>query len=100
VRHGCSPPARRILAEDRLEKQKIVIEPEEVRAQLQRRKKISEERTTQLVWVVPKIIKRVITRPQCMKAERFSLAALLLHRKIHSTARSDNPGLRRKAGCT
>lgn len=76
VRHGHSHPVRRTLAEDQLETQEIVIEPEEVQAQPEGWRKISEERTTQLDWVAPKIIKRVIVRPRYVKAERFALAAL------------------------
>jgi transposase len=76
ARHGSSHPVRRVLAEDKLETQEIVIEPEEVQAQPEGWKKISEERTTQLDWVAPKIIKRVIIRPRYVKAERFVLAAL------------------------
>jgi transposase len=76
VRHGSSHPVRRTLAEDRLETQEIVIEPEEVQAQPEGWRKISEERTTQLDWVAPKIIKRVFVRPRYVKAERFALAAL------------------------
>ena len=76
VRHGHSHPVRRTLAEDKLETQEIVIEPEEVQAQPEGWRKISEERTTQLDWVAPKIIKRVIVRPRYVKAERFALAAL------------------------
>jgi len=76
ARHGRPYPARRVLAEDRLETQEIVIEPEEVQAQPEGWQKISEERTTQLDWVAPKIIKRVIIRPRYVKAERFALAAL------------------------
>lgn len=76
VRSGSSHPVRRVLAEDKLETQEIVIEPDEVQAQPEGWKKISEERTTQLDWVAPKIIKRVIIRPRYVKAERFALAAL------------------------
>jgi transposase len=76
ARHGSPHPARRVLAEDKLETQEIVIEPEEVQAQPEGWKKISEERTTQLDWVAPKIIRRVIIRPRYVKAERFALAAL------------------------
>jgi transposase len=76
ARHGSLHPARRVLAEDKLETQEVVIEPEEVQAQPEGWKKISEERTTQLDWVAPKIIKRVIIRPRYVKAERFALAAL------------------------
>ena len=76
VRQGSSHPARRALAEDKLETQEIVIEPQEVQAQPEGWRKISEERTTQLDWVAPKIIKRVIIRPRYVKAERFALAAL------------------------
>jgi transposase len=76
ARHGSSHPVRRVMAEDRLETQEIVIEPEEVQAQPQGWRKISEERTTQLDWVAPKIIKRVIIRPRYVKAERFALAVL------------------------
>jgi len=39
-------------------------------------KKISEERTSQLDWVAPKIIKRVLIRPRYVKAERFAIAPL------------------------
>ena len=59
TRHGAPHPVRRMLAEDKLETQEIVIEPEEVQAQPEGWKKISEERTSQLDWVAPKIIKRV-----------------------------------------
>jgi transposase len=65
-----------MLAEDRLETQEIVIEPEEVQAQPEGWKKIGEERTSQLDWVVPKIIKRVYIRPRYVKQERFALAPL------------------------
>ena len=65
-----------MLAEDRLETQEIVIEPEEVQAQPEGWKKISEERTSQLDWVAPKIIKRVYIRPRYVKQERFALAPL------------------------
>ena len=65
-----------MLAEDKLETQEIVIEPEEVKVQPEGWKKISEERTNQLDWVAPKIIKRVIIRPRYVKAERFALAPL------------------------
>jgi len=67
---------RRVLAEDKLETQEIVIEPEEVQAQPEGWRKISEERTSQLDWVAPKIIKRVIIRPRYVKQERFALAPL------------------------
>ncbi len=76
ARQGNSHPLRRVLAEDKLETQEIVIEPEEVKAQPEGWQKISEERTTQLDWVAPKIIRRVIIRPRYVKAERFALAAL------------------------
>jgi transposase len=69
-------PVRRVLAEDRLETQEVVIEPAEVQAQPEGWRKLSEERTTQLDWVAPKIIKRVIVRPRYVKAERFALAPL------------------------
>ncbi len=73
---GTSRPMRRALAEDKLETHEIVIEPAEVQAQPEGWKKISEERTAQLDWVAPKIIKRVIIRPRYVKAERFALAPL------------------------
>ncbi len=76
ARPGTPHPVRRMLAEDKLETQEIVIEPEEVQAQPEGWKKISEERTSQLEWVAPKIIKRVIIRPRYVKAERFALAPL------------------------
>jgi transposase len=75
-RAGQSHPARRILAEDRLETQEIVLESEEVKAQPDGWKQISEERTSQLEWVAAKIIKRVFIRPRYVKAEKFALAPL------------------------
>src|ERR1017187_8118705 len=75
-RNGTPHPVRRMLAEDKLETHEIVIEPEEAKAQPDGWKKISEERTSQLDWVAPKIIKRVIIRPRYVKAERFALAPL------------------------
>jgi len=75
-RLGTPHPVRRMLAEDKLETQEIVIEPEEVKAQPDGWKRISEERTSQLDWVAPKIIKRVFIRPRYVKAERFALAPL------------------------
>ena len=65
-----------MLIEDKLETQEIVIEPAEVQAQPEGWKKISEERTSQLDWVAPKIIKRVYIRPRYVKQERFALAPL------------------------
>ena len=50
-RLGRPHPVRRMLAEDKLETHEIVIEPEEVKAQPDGWKKISEERTSQLDWV-------------------------------------------------
>ena len=76
LRLGTPHPVRRMLAEDKLETQEIVIEPEEVQAQPEGWKKISEERTSQLDWVAPKIIKRVYIRPRYVKQERFALAPL------------------------
>jgi transposase len=75
-RLGTPHPVRRMLAEDKLETHEIVIEPEEVQAQPEGWKKISEERTSQLDWVAPKIIKRVFIRPRYVKAERFAIAPL------------------------
>jgi transposase len=75
-RHGTSHPVRRMLAEDKLETYEVVIEPEEVKAQPEGWKKISEERTQQLDWVAPKIIKRVFIRPRYVKAEQFAIAPL------------------------
>jgi transposase len=76
LRLGTPHPVRRMLAEDKLETQEIVIEPAEVQAQPDGWKKISEERTSQLDWVAPKIIKRVFIRPRYVKAEHFALAPL------------------------
>jgi transposase len=76
TRNGAAHPVRRMLVEDKLETQEIVIEPAEVQAQPEGWKKISEERTSQLDWVAPKIIKRVYIRPRYMKQERFALAPL------------------------
>ncbi|MDR3404003.1 MAG: hypothetical protein P4L99_16015 [Chthoniobacter sp.] len=53
-----------MLAEDKLETFETVIEPEEVQANPMDWKKVSEERTSQLDWVAPKIIKRVLIRPR------------------------------------
>jgi transposase len=75
-RQGQSHPARRVLAEDRLETQEIVIQPEEVKTQPEGWKQISEERTSQLEWIAPKIIKRVFIRPRYVKAETFAIAPL------------------------
>lgn len=75
-RHGTSHPVRRMLAEDKLETYEVVIEPEEVKAQPDGWKKISEERTEQLDWVAAKIIKRVFIRPRYVKAEQFAIAPL------------------------
>ena len=75
-RSGTPHPVRRMLAEDKLETQEIVIEPAEVQSHPEGWKKISEERTSQLDWVAPKIIKRVYIRPRYVKAERFALAPL------------------------
>jgi transposase len=75
-RLGTPHPVRRMLAEDKLETHEIVIEPEEVKAKPDGWKKISEERTSQLDWVAPKIIKRIFIRPRYVKAECFAIAAL------------------------
>jgi transposase len=75
-RLGTPHPVRRMLAEDKLETHEIVIEPEEVKAKPGGWKKISEERTSQLDWVAPKIIKRIFIRPRYVKAECFAIAAL------------------------
>jgi transposase len=75
-RPGTPHPVRRMLAEGNLETHEIVIEPTEVQAQPDGWKKISEERTSQLDWVAPKIIKRVFIRPRYVKAERFAIAPL------------------------
>ncbi len=73
---GKSHPVRRALTEDKLETEEVIIEPEEVKAQPEGWTKISEERTSQLDWVAPKIIKRVIIRPRYVKRECFALAPL------------------------
>jgi len=65
-----------MLADDKLETYETVLEPEEVQAHPEGWKKISEERTSQLDWVAPKIIKRVLIRPRYVKAERFAIAPL------------------------
>jgi len=75
-RPGTPHPVRRMLSEDKLETHEIVIEPTEVEAQPEGWKKISEERTSQLDWIAPKIIKRVFIRPRYVKAERFAIAPL------------------------
>jgi transposase len=76
TRSGAAHPVRRMLVEDKLETQEIVIEPAEVQTHPEGWKKISEERTSQLDWVAPKIIKRVFIRPRYVKQERFALAPL------------------------
>ena len=75
-RNGTPHPVRRVLAEDKLETHEIVIELEEVLAEPEGWTKTSEERTSQLDWVAPRIIKRVFIRPRYVKAERFALAPL------------------------
>jgi transposase len=76
TRNANTHPVRRMLVEDKLETQEIVIEPAEVQAQPEGWKKISEERTSQLDWIAPKIIKRVYIRPRYVKQECFALAPL------------------------
>jgi hypothetical protein len=76
TRTGGSHPVRRMLSEDKLETHETVMEPEEVKAQPEGWKKISEERTSQLDWVAPKIIKLVLICPRYVKAERFAIAPL------------------------
>jgi transposase len=73
---GKSHPVRRVLSEDKLETKEVVLEPEEVKAQPEGWKQISEERTEQLEWVPPRIIKNVIVRPRYVKEERFAIALL------------------------
>lgn len=73
---GKSHPVRRVLSEDKLETKEVVLEPEEIQAQPQGWKKISEERTEQLEWVPPRIIKNVIVRPRYVKQESFAIAPL------------------------
>ena len=75
-RTGTPHPVRRLLVDDKLETHEIVIEPAEVLARPDGWKKISEERTSQLDWVAPKIIKRVFIRPRYVKAEQFAIAPL------------------------
>ena len=75
-RNGTPHLVRRMPAEDKLETHEIVVEPEEVLARPEGWKKISEERTSQLDWVAPKIIKRVFIRPRYVKAEQFAIALL------------------------
>jgi len=76
TRRGAEHPVRRMLAEGNLETFETVLEPEEVQEQPEGWKKISEERTSQLDWVAPKIIKRVLIRPRYVKTERFAIAPL------------------------
>ena len=73
---GKNHPVRRVLSEDKLETKEVVLEPEEVKAQPEGWNKISEERTEQLEWVAPRIIKNVIVRPRYVKRERFAIAPL------------------------
>src|SRR2546430_1590969 len=53
-----------------------VLEPEEVKAQPEGWRKISEERTTLLDWEPGKFFRQVIVRPRYVKAEQFALAKL------------------------
>ena len=76
ARPGTTHPVRRVLAEDKLEMQEVVLEPVEVHAQPEGWRKISEERPSQLDWAAPKIIKSVLIRARYVKAERFALAPL------------------------
>src|SRR5689334_5257907 len=73
---SASHPARRVLADERLETRETVLEPAEVKAQPEGWRKISEERTTLLDWEPGKFFKQVIVRPRYVKAERFALAPL------------------------
>jgi len=73
---GGSHPVRRVLAEDKLETREVVIEPEEVKAQPEGWRKISEEITTVLDWEPGKFFRQVTVRPRYVKAEQFALAPL------------------------
>ncbi|HEV2210264.1 MAG TPA: IS66 family transposase [Verrucomicrobiae bacterium] len=75
-RKGSSHPVRRVLDSDKLETRETVIEPEEVKAQPEGWRKISEERTTLLDYEPGKLIKQVIVRPRYVKNEEFALAPL------------------------
>ena len=75
-RTGTPHPVRRMLVEDQLETHEMVIEPAEVLARPEGWTKLSEERTSQLDWIAPKIIQRVIIRPRYVKAEQFAIAPL------------------------
>jgi transposase/regulator of replication initiation timing len=75
-RVGSAHPARRVLAQDTLETRETVIEPEEVKAQPEGWRKLSEERTTLLDWEPGKFFKQVIIRPRYVKNEQFALAKL------------------------
>lgn len=73
---SASHSVRRVLADEKLETRETVIEPEEVKAQPEGWRKISEERTTLLDWEPGKFFKQVIIRPRYVKAEQFALAPL------------------------
>jgi len=73
---GQAHPARRALSEDKLETVRVVLEPEEVKADPEGWKQISEEVTSQLEWVPPRIIKQVFIRPRYVRKEQFALAPL------------------------
>jgi len=75
-RQGQEHPVRRALAEGELDTEEVVLEPQEVQDNPEGWRRISEERSEQLDWVAPRIIRRVFIRPRYVRAEKFALASL------------------------
>jgi transposase len=75
-RPGVAHPVRRVLASEHLETRETVIEPEEVKAQPEGWRKLSEERTTLLDYEPGKFFKQVTVRPRYVKHEEFAVAPL------------------------
>ena len=75
-RNNGAHPVRRVLDSDKLETRETVLEPEEVKAQPEDWRKISEERTTLLDYEPGKFFKQVIVRPRYVRNEEFALAPL------------------------
>jgi transposase len=75
-RQGQEHPVRRALADGELDTEEVVLEPQEVQDNPEGWRQISEERSEQLDWVAPRIIRRVFIRPRYVRAEKFALAPL------------------------
>src|SRR6185295_2615136 len=71
-----SRPMRRAVLDESLPTEEVVLQPVEVQADPSGWKKVSEERSWQLDWQAPRIIRRVFIRPRYVRQERFAIAPL------------------------